>query len=91
MTASTQSASMVRSDSNCLRSNSDIILWVAGARRMLILEYLWIPMMFILHQYGQYVLSRKESIYKGWGVLPTPHIKMSRPSAQPQGTRSYFL
>jgi hypothetical protein len=51
------------------------------------LEYLWIPATLVLHEYGHYVLARREGIYNGWGILPTPHIKMSRPSRH----RSFYL
>jgi hypothetical protein len=34
------------------------------------LEYLWIPVMLILHEYGHYALARREGIYEGWGILP---------------------
>lgn len=51
------------------------------------LQYLWIPVMLVLHEFGHYALARRKGIYRGWGILPTPHIKMSKISKH----RSFYL
>ena len=33
----------------------------------------------ILHELGHYMVAKKQGIYKGWGILPTPHIKLTKP------------
>jgi len=30
------------------------------------------------HELGHYVFAKREGIYKGWALLPQPHIKMKR-------------
>ncbi len=29
-----------------------------------------------LHELGHYVEAKRQGIYKGWGLLPNPHIKL---------------
>lgn len=32
-----------------------------------------------IHELGHYLTATREGIYKGIGILPTPHIKLTRP------------
>lgn len=43
--------------------------------------------MLYLHELGHYVCAKKDKIYRGWGLVPTPHIKMSKPYSK----RIYYL
>ena len=29
-----------------------------------------------LHEVGHYIVAKKQGIYLGWGLIPTPHIKL---------------
>ena len=40
-----------------------------------------------VHEFGHYLIARKEGIYKGWGIFPNPHIKIT----QPYGSRWSYL
>jgi hypothetical protein len=40
---------------------------------------LWAFVMLIIHEIGHAWLAKKQGIYKGWGIFPTPHIKVTKP------------
>ena len=46
-------------------------------------------LMFV-HELGHYIWAKKEGIYKGWGILPNPHIKLTHPFARRVGYLSGF-
>lgn len=35
--------------------------------------------LIVTHEIGHAYVAKKQGIYKGWGMTPTPHIKMTRP------------
>ena len=43
------------------------------------IEWIWIIILIILHEIGHMLIAREQGVYKGWGILPTPHIKMDKP------------
>lgn len=50
---------------------------------LIICSLLLIP----VHEFGHYLAARREGIYKGWGIFPNPHIKLT----QPYGSRFAYL
>jgi len=40
---------------------------------------IFLPLLIVFHELGHYIIAKKEGIYKGYGFLPNPHIKLARP------------
>ena len=40
---------------------------------------LWVGALLVVHEYGHAVVARRQGIFEGYGILPTPHVKISRP------------
>jgi len=38
-------------------------------------------LIILIHEFGHYLAARKQGIYKGWGLFPNPHIKLTQPYA----------
>lgn len=59
---------------------------------LLIVYYTWllemIPMFIVFafsiffHELGHYSIARREGNYKGWGLIPYPHIKLKSPGSR---------
>lgn len=59
---------------------------------LLIVYYTWllemIPLLTVIavstffHELGHYYFARKEGNYKGWGLIPLPHIKLKNPGSR---------
>lgn len=42
--------------------------------------FIWMTILtIIVHELGHFIDAKRLSIYKGWGILPTPHIKLTKP------------
>lgn len=59
--------------------------WLYGTLILYLLVFLanwkialFCTIFFFTHEYGHYYLSKKQGIYKGWGLIPQPHIKFTR-------------
>ena len=39
---------------------------------------LWVCIFLFTHELGHYVIAKKDGIYNGWGLTPTPHIKLTK-------------
>ena len=42
-------------------------------------QFITLLISILFHELGHYVFAKREGIYKGWALLPQPHIKMKRP------------
>ena len=59
---------------------------------LLIVYYTWllemIPMFTVIvvsiffHELGHYIIAKRENNYKGWGLIPLPHIKLKSPGSR---------
>ena len=59
---------------------------------LLIGYYAWIlemiPMLTVIavstffHELGHYIIAKRENNYKGWGLIPLPHIKLTNPGSR---------
>ena len=38
--------------------------------------FLFLADFILLHEFGHYIVAKEEGLYQGWGLLPTPHVKM---------------
>lgn len=45
----------------------------------MILELTALISAVILHELGHYIRAKRRKVYLGWGLTPTPHVKISRP------------
>lgn len=55
---------------------------------MIIVGFLiWTIIALYVHELGHYFIAKKEKIYEGWGIIPTPHIKIKEPFSK----RIYYL
>ena len=43
--------------------------------------------LILVHEFGHFLAAKKEGIYKGWGIFPNPHIKLT----QAYGSRWGYL
>ena len=37
----------------------------------------WLPIALLFHEFGHYVLAKRRGNYKGWGIKPAPHVKLT--------------
>lgn len=42
-------------------------------------HFIWLIALFITHEFGHYLIAKRDGIYKGWGISPTPHINLTKP------------
>ena len=45
----------------------------------MIITLIGLVVLITLHELGHFALAKKDGIYKGWSIFPTPHIKISKP------------
>jgi len=38
--------------------------------------FLFLAVFIVLHEFGHCIVAREEGLYEGWGLLPTPYVKM---------------
>ena len=58
----------------------------------LVVYYTWllemIPLFIVFavsiffHEFGHYSIAKRENNYKGWGLIPFPHIKLKSPGSR---------
>lgn len=48
---------------------------------------IWAIIVLYIHELGHYFIAKKEKIYEGWGIIPTPHINIEKPFSK----RIYYL
>ena len=57
----------------------------------MIIEYIklfvFVFLLIYLHELGHWYCAKRDENYIGWGILPTPHIKLSKPFTK----RVYYL
>ena len=54
----------------------------------LVFYYTWLlemaPLLILIavstffHEFGHYIIAKRENNYKGWGLIPFPHIKLKK-------------
>jgi hypothetical protein len=49
----------------------------------ILMSVLWCVSLILVHEIGHYIMAKREGIYLGWGLLPMPHIEMSKPHKKP--------
>ena len=68
---------------------------------LLIVYYTWllemIPMLIVFavstffHELGHYTIAKREGNYKGWGLIPYPHIKLKSPGSRFGYSAGFFF
>ena len=51
-------------------------IWISWILNMLPVCSIFMVSVFF-HEFGHYIIAKKEGKYKGWGILPQPHIKLN--------------
>lgn len=56
-----------------------------------VLVFMYVLVAVVLHEIGHYFWAKRENNYKGWGILPTPHIKLNKPFRSNWGYAMGFI